>query len=206
MSDVYTYSNAVEPESTFELDRAALAARDLLSSIPREDVERDGLEETPMRFAKAFAQYTSGYDQDPASLLKSFESDGYDELVIVRRIPFYSLCEHHLAPFFGEATVSYLPSGRVVGLSKLARLVECFARRLQVQERLTKQVAGALADSGLNPRGVGVVVSARHLCMEARGIQKPGTSTVTSSMLGEFRSNQALRSEFLSLSKAHGGD
>lgn len=180
----------------------AQLVRELLETIDGEDDERDGLAETPRRFARAFEHYTSGYAVDPATLLKSFEEADYDQLVIVRDIPFYSLCEHHLAPFFGTATVAYKPTGRVVGLSKLARLVEVFARRLQVQERMTRQIAHALWESEeLSPAGVSVVLRARHLCMESRGVQKPGATTVTSEVLGMFRDDFRLRAEFVSLAE-----
>lgn len=186
-----------------ERDRDRLdAVESLLGSIKGEDPSREGLRETPVRFAKALGEYTAGYGQDPYLLLKSFEETGYDQLVIVRDIPFYSLCEHHLAPFFGTATVAYLPNGRVVGLSKLARLVEVFARRLQVQERLTRQIAEALLSAcPLACLGSAVIVRARHLCMESRGIQRPGATTITSEMLGAFRDEPALRAEFLSLAE-----
>lgn len=165
-----------------------------------EDPTREGLRETPARFVKAWRAYTDGYNTDPASVLKSFEDGGekYDELVLVRDIPVYSHCEHHLAPFFGRASVAYIPNGRVVGLSKLARLVDVFARRLQVQERMTQQIANALNDA-LQPRGVGVVVECRHMCMEARGVRTQGSSTTTSCLLGVLKTDTAARAEFLRL-------
>jgi len=165
-----------------------------------EDPSREGLLETPERAARAWAEWTSGYAQDPAAVLKSFEdgSQGYDELVFQGNIPCYSHCEHHLAPFFGVAHVGYIPRGRVVGLSKLSRLVDVFARRLQVQERLTVQVAEALQEV-LNPRAVGVVLECRHMCMESRGIQRTGTVTKTSALLGEFRSEPDARAEFMAM-------
>lgn len=188
--------------TAYRLGAYARAASTLLGRIEGEDVGRDGLRETPSRFAKAFAFYTSGYAVNPAELLKTFEEDGYDQLVIVRDIPFYSLCEHHLAPFFGTVTIGYVPTGRVVGLSKLARLVDAYARRLQVQERFTRQVARELAEAHpLAPAGAAVTVRARHLCMESRGVQRPGATTVTSETLGVFREDARLRSEFLSLSE-----
>jgi GTP cyclohydrolase I len=163
-----------------------------------EDPEREGLRDTPQRVMRAWDFWTSGYDQDPAHILKAF-SDGAekaDEMVFQGSIPVYSQCEHHLAPFFGVAHIGYLPSGKIVGLSKLARLVECFARRLQVQERLTTQIADAMMKH-LEPRGVGVVLRCRHMCIESRGIQRPGTVTHTSALLGEFRDDARLRAEFL---------
>lgn len=165
-----------------------------------DDPGREGLAETPGRCARAWAEWTSGYGQDPALVLKTFEdgSKGYDELVFQGNISCYSHCEHHLAPFFGVAHIGYIPRGRVVGLSKLARLVDVFARRLQVQERLTVQIAQALQDA-LAPRAVGVVLECRHLCMESRGIQRAGTVTKTSALLGEFRDEPDARAEFLSM-------
>jgi GTP cyclohydrolase I len=167
-----------------------------------ENPERAGLQETPHRMERAWKHWTSGYQQDPAEVLKVFEDGAelYNELIVVRGIPVYSHCEHHLAPFFGKATVGYLPNGRIVGLSKLTRLVDCFAKRLQVQERLTTQIADALMEH-LQPKAVGVVISCRHLCMESRGIKTPDEETVTSAMLGELQPNLALRTEFLALAR-----
>ena len=167
-----------------------------------EDPDRSGLRETPARLTRAWKHWTSGYTQDPAELLKTFEdgAEQYNELIVVRNIPIYSHCEHHLAPFFGKATVGYMPNGKIVGLSKLTRLVECFAKRLQVQERLTIQVANALMEI-LEPKAVGVVIRCRHLCMESRGIRTPGEETVTSAMLGELQPNLAMRTEFLALAR-----
>lgn len=163
---------------------------------------RPGLEETPSRYLKALREYTEGYHVDPASLLKVFEdgAEGYDQMVVVKDIPVYSLCEHHLAPFFGKATVAYIPNGKVVGLSKLARVVDAYARRFQVQERLTTQVAD-LIHKELHPKGVGVVVRCRHLCMEARGVRAPGTSTVTSALRGAIKDKPEAREEFLRLAQ-----
>lgn len=180
---------------------------DFASDIPRrllqyigEDQHREGLKETPERFLRAWGHYTSGYHQDPAEILKAFEdgAENVDEMVLVRDVPVYSTCEHHLAMFWGVAHVSYIPSGKVVGLSKLVRLVECFARRLQVQERLTQQIAAALQQH-LQPKGVGVILNCRHACMESRGVRAPGTSTVTSCMLGAMREDRSARAELLSL-------
>jgi GTP cyclohydrolase I len=167
-----------------------------------EDPNHQGLAETPKRVEKAWKHWTSGYRQDPADILKVFEdgAEQYNELIVVRGIPVYSHCEHHLAPFFGSATIGYTPNGKIVGLSKLTRLVECFARRLQVQERLTMQVAEALM-THVAPLSVGVVIRCRHMCMESRGIQATGEETVTSALLGEMRNNLGLRSEFLALAK-----
>ncbi len=167
-----------------------------------EDPDRPGLRETPARVEKAWKHWTAGYTQNPADLLKTFEdgAEQYNELIVVRNIPVYSHCEHHLAPFFGKATIGYMPDGKIVGLSKLTRLMECFAKRLQVQERLTIQVANALMES-LQPKEVGVVIRCRHLCMESRGIRTPGEETVTSAMLGELQPNLAMRTEFLALAR-----
>jgi GTP cyclohydrolase I len=175
--------------------------RRLLISLG-EDPDRPGLVETPSRVAKAWKHWTSGYKEDPAELLKVFEdgAEGYDELVIIRGIPVYSHCEHHLAPFFGKATIGYVPDGKVVGLSKLTRLVDCFAKRLQGQERLTVQIANALM-THLEPNAVGVIINCRHLCMESRGIRTQGEETITSTMLGDLSSNLALRTEFLALAQ-----
>ncbi len=171
-----------------------------------EDPNRPGLLETPHRVAKAWKHWTSGYQQNPADVMKAFEdgAEQYNELIVVRNIPVYSHCEHHLAPFFGKATVGYMPNGKIVGLSKLTRLVDCFAKRLQVQERLTIQVANALMEN-LQPKAVGVVIRCRHLCMESRGIKTAGEETVTSAMLGELQPNLAMRTEFLDLAREDQG-
>ena len=176
--------------------------RRLLTSLG-EDPDRPGLLETPARVTKAWRQWTSGYGQDPLDVLKVFEdgAEQYNELIIVRGIPIYSHCEHHLAPFFGTAAIGYVPNGKIVGLSKLTRLADIFSRRLQVQERMTIQIADALM-AVLAPKAVGVVVTCRHLCMESRGIRARGEETITSALLGELQPNLALRTEFLSL--AHG--
>lgn len=162
---------------------------------------RGGLRETPARFALAWAHWTSGYEQDPTEMLKNFEdgAERYNQMVLVRSIPVYSHCEHHLAPFFGVAHVAYIPNGRIVGLSKISRLVDIFARRLQVQERLTGQIADSITEH-LKPLGVGVVLECRHLCMESRGIQRQGTETLTSALKGVMQEPGA-RSEFLALAK-----
>jgi GTP cyclohydrolase I len=174
------------------------AYRMILDNIG-EDPERDGLKLTPARTAKAIQFLTRGYHEDPAQLLRAalFEVD-YDEMVIVKDIEMFSLCEHHLLPFFGKVHVAYLPKGKVIGLSKIPRLVDIFARRLQVQERLTKQIAEAIQEA-IDPIGVGVVIEARHLCMMMRGVEKQHSATVTSSMLGAFRNEHETREEFLSL-------
>jgi GTP cyclohydrolase IA len=165
-----------------------------------EDPARGGLLETPKRYLKAWQHWAGGYKEDPAALLKCFEdgAEKCDEMVLVKSIPVYSHCEHHLAPFFGTAHVAYIPDGRIVGLSKISRLVDVFARRLQVQERLTNQIADAM-EQNLKPKGVAVVIECRHLCMESRGIQRQGSSTTTSAMRGVFRDNAAARAEFMGL-------
>jgi len=164
-----------------------------------EDPSREGLRRTPERFEKALRYLTSGYRQDPEKLLNgAMFSVGYDEMVVVKDIEIYSLCEHHLLPFFGKCHVAYIPNKKVVGLSKIARLVNMYARRLQIQERLTSQIAKTIEDK-LNPQGVGVIVEARHLCMVMRGVEKQNSAAVTSAMLGVFRENKQTRDEFLSL-------
>ncbi len=170
--------------------------RDLLVALG-EDPERKGLRTTPARLARSLRFLTGGYAEDPKALLANavFE-DPCDEMVVVRDIEIYSLCEHHLLPFFGKCHIGYIPNGRIVGLSKLPRVVDVFARRLQVQERLTSQIARAILDA-LKPRGVGVVVEASHLCMMMRGVEKQNSRAITSCMLGTFRTDNRTRSEFL---------
>ena len=165
-----------------------------------DDPERDGLIETPARAARAFEEFFAGYGQDPALLLqKTFEEiEGYDEMIVLRGIRFESHCEHHLAPIIGQAWVAYIPSGRVVGISKLARVVEAYARRLQIQEKMTAQIANTINDV-LNPQGVGVILRATHHCMTTRGVHMPDTDLVTSRMLGCFRDNPLTRQEFLAM-------
>lgn len=164
-----------------------------------EEPGRDGLQRTPARVARAYRFLAGGYGQNPAEILnKAMFEVSYNEMVIIKSIDFYSMCEHHLLPFFGKAHVAYVPEGRVVGLSKVARVVEVFSRRLQVQERLTTEVALTIEEV-LQPKGVGVVVEATHLCMKMRGVEQQNASTVTSSMLGEFESDPKTRSEFIDL-------
>jgi GTP cyclohydrolase I len=163
-----------------------------------EDPDREGLTRTPERFTKAFQYLTKGYNENPEQVLQgALFSVDYDEMVIVKDIEMFSLCEHHVLPFFGKVHIAYIPKGKVIGLSKLPRLVEVFARRLQVQERLTVQIAETI-EQAIHPMGVGVVIEARHLCMMMRGVEKQHSETVTSSMLGAFRAQQT-RQEFLSL-------
>ena len=181
-------------------------APDLLSSAVTqmlrglgEDPEREGLQKTPQRVAKSMRFLTAGYTQDAKQLLtQALFTVSYDEMVIIKDIEVFSLCEHHLLPFFGKAHVAYIPKGKVVGLSKIPRLVDMFARRLQVQERLTVQIAKTI-DKFLHPRGVGVVIEAQHLCMIMRGVEKQNSVAVTSSMLGSFKADQNTRNEFLNL-------
>jgi GTP cyclohydrolase I len=164
-----------------------------------EDPERDGLQKTPSRVAKAMRFFTRGYEQSPSDILTGalFDVD-YDEMVLVRDIDFYSLCEHHMVPFFGRVHVGYIPNGKVVGLSKIPRTVDVFARRLQVQERLTMDIAQTIEDV-LRPQGVGVVVEAKHLCMMMRGVEKQNSFAITSSMRGSFESDPKTRAEFMEL-------
>jgi GTP cyclohydrolase I len=183
----------------FDSDRAEAAIRELLLAIG-EDPDREGLLNTPARVARAYRESFEGLQQDPSEVLTTIFDEGHDEMVLVRDISFASFCEHHLLPFMGTASVGYIPneSGEITGLSKLGRLVEVFARRPQVQERLTTQIADAL-EQNLNPRGVIVVVQAEHLCMSIRGVRKPGALTVTSAVRGQFRTSVATRSEAMSL-------
>jgi GTP cyclohydrolase I len=178
--------------------------RELLRRIG-EDPARDGLAETPERVEKAMAFLTQGYAMDVPTVLNGalFEVE-YDEMVMVRDVEFYSLCEHHLLPFFGKVHVAYVPSGRVIGLSKIPRLVEMYSRRLQVQERMTTQIADAIAEA-IAPQGVGVIVEAQHLCMMMRGVEKQHSATVTSAMRGVFKTQMQTRNEFLSLVRRGGG-
>ncbi len=178
--------------------------RDVLKEIG-EDPSREGLDRTPERVAKAYRYLTSGYGQDVAEVLNgALFTEEYDEMVVVKDIDFYSLCEHHLLPFVGKCHIAYMPSRKIVGLSKIARLVEMFSRRLQVQERLTTQIAQTINDV-LQPRGVAVVMEALHMCMLMRGVEKQNSKAVTSAMLGAFRDNQGTRAEFMELIKSRGG-
>ena len=175
--------------------------RDLLVGLG-EDPERDGLRNTPERMVRSMQYLTKGYQENPEETLHGAMFDvAYDEMVIVKDIEMFSLCEHHLLPFFGKVHIAYIPQGKVIGLSKMPRLVDVFARRLQVQERLTTQIAEAI-ERAIQPQGVGVVVEARHLCMMMRGVEKQHSSTITSSMLGAFR-NKETRDEFLALIRAN---
>ena len=194
MENNYTFKEEYNPEVTKVLQSNYETLIDKLG----EDTNREGLLKTPERAAKAMQFLTSGYNQDPMAILKSalFKED-YNEMVIVKDIEIYSLCEHHLLPFFGKAHIAYIPNGYVVGLSKIPRIVDVFARRLQVQERLTHQIVDAMWDI-LKPHGVAVVIEACHMCMMMRGVQKQNSSTTTSAFKGEFR-NAETRTEFLKL-------
>jgi GTP cyclohydrolase I len=180
-----------------DVDRMKAAVRELLIGMG-EDPDREGLLETPRRVAAMYEEICGGYEMDPIAILQTQFDEAHQEMVIMRDMPFYSLCEHHLLPFFGTAHVGYVPRGKVVGISKLARVVEVFARRPQVQERLTSQIADAIM-TAVDPEGVAVVLRAEHLCMAARGVRKPGTSIVTSATRGQFRQDVASRAEFLNL-------
>jgi len=195
-----------ETGDTTEIEVPAAAESESIADLVRrmlvqlgEDPNREGLRRTPERFEKALKYLTSGYLQDPAKVLNNaMFSVSYDEMVVVKDIEVYSLCEHHLLPFFGRCHVAYLPNKKVVGLSKIARLVNMYARRLQIQERLTNQIAMTIQEQ-LKPQGVGVIIEARHLCMVMRGVEKQNSAAVTSAMLGAFRNNKQTRDEFLSL-------
>ena len=189
-----------QPARGLPLEELETLARRMLATLG-EDPEREGLVDTPKRVAESLVYLTEGYGADPRQVVGSalYEHEG-DDLVTVRDIPFYSLCEHHLLPFFGRCHVGYLPAGKVIGLSKLPRLVDVFAHRLQLQERLTRQIAEAI-DRVLLPHGVAVVMEARHLCVEMRGVEKADSDTVTSCLLGGFREDAALRAEFMDLTR-----
>jgi GTP cyclohydrolase IA len=190
-----------EPVGAEKAESVSSLMRQILRLIG-ENPERDGLRHTPERFEKALRFLTSGYHQDPEKLLNgAMFSVCYDQMVLVKDIEFYSLCEHHVLPFFGKCHVAYIPDKKVVGLSKIPRLVNMFARRLQIQERLTNQIANAIQQK-IAPLGVGVVIEARHLCMVMRGVEKESSHAVTSAMLGSFKENPKTREEFLSLIRA----
>ena len=192
------FPEEIDPQELEErTDRLAELSRQILTELG-EDADRDGLQETPVRVAKALQALTRGYHQDPKAVLRAatFEDD-YSQMVIVKDIEFYSLCEHHMLPFFGKVHIAYIPNGHITGLSKLARIVDIFSRRLQVQERLTRQIKDCIEEA-LHPLGVMVVIEARHLCMQMRGVQKQNAITTTSDFCGAFE-RQSTRSEFLEL-------
>jgi GTP cyclohydrolase IA len=185
------------PPQPVDLARAAAAVRELLLAVG-EDPDREGLRETPARVARMYQEMFAGLRQDPASVLQKTFTEKYDEMVVVREINFESMCEHHLLPFLGKAHIGYLPQGKIVGLSKMARVVEILSKRPQVQERMTEDLADLLMTE-LNARGVGVVLEANHTCMSIRGIRKAGSVCTTSAMRGIFRTNVATRTEFMHL-------
>jgi len=180
-----------------DTERIEKAVKEILLAIG-EDSNREGLKKTPERVGKMYTELLAGMREDPKVHLQSVFTENYDEIVLLRNIPFYSICEHHLMPFIGSAHVAYLPTGMVLGVSKLARIVDCFARRLQTQERLTYQIADFIMNS-LKPMGVTVVLEASHSCMTIRGIKKPGSSMVTSALRGIFKKDSRSRNEVLSL-------
>ena len=184
-------------KSKVDSDKIEKAVGDILAAVG-EDLGREGLKDTPMRVANMYAELLAGMHSDPKEHLKSVFREDYNEIVLLRDIPFYSICEHHLMPFIGSAHVAYLPNGQVLGVSKLARVVDCFARRLQVQERLTVQIADFLMDN-LKPKGAAVVIEASHSCMTIRGAKKPGSVMVTSALRGIFIRDSRSRSEVLNL-------
>ncbi len=201
--------NVQDPKITIETETAKPVrptrqeAEDAVRTLLRwagDDPDREGLLDTPKRVTKAYSDWFRGYEEDPAELLqRTFEEvEGYDEMVVLRDIRFESYCEHHMAPIIGKAHVGYLPKGRVVGISKLARIVDAFAKRLQVQEKMNAQIAQVLMDT-LEPHGVAVVLEGEHHCMSTRGVHKPGVSMVTSTMLGAFRDDPATRKEFMTV-------
>ena len=200
MSKIEKITSLKKNKSTKPSQDEAIEAVKTLIRWAGDNPEREGLSETPKRVIKSYKDFFSGYDQDPREILsKQFkEVDGYDEMIILKNIRLESHCEHHMVPFIGNAHVGYLPRKKVVGLSKLARLVEVFAKRLQIQEKLTAQIANAI-DEVLQPKGVGVIIEASHLCVSTRGIHKHESKMVTSRMLGSFRNDQATRKEFLDL-------
>ena len=194
--------NPVSTEHTESATLTSVGYEDLVREMLvrlGEDPKREGLSNTPKRVRKAMQYLTKGYREDPEALLKgALFTVNYDEMVIVKDIEMFSLCEHHILPFFGKVHVAYIPNGRVIGLSKIPRLIEIFSRRLQIQERLTTQIAETIQHA-IEPQGVGVVIEARHLCMMMRGVEKQHSAAVTSSMLGVFRDEEETRTEFLSL-------
>jgi GTP cyclohydrolase I len=202
-SAILTDHNSIKRSNFNNIDSVTDAYNNILLGIG-EDPNREGLQKTPHRAAKAIQDLTRGYSQTASTLLNGaiFEEE-YDDMVVVKDIEFYSLCEHHLLPFYGRVHVGYIPNGKIVGLSKIPRLVEMYARRLQVQERLTKEIAEALADA-INPKGVAVVIDGMHMCMMMRGVEKQSASMVTSHVMGDFREDRRTRQEFMALVKGNG--
>ncbi len=190
-------SDSNSAEANVDLERIAAAVREILAAVG-ENPDREGLKQTPMRVARMYAEVFSGLHESPRQHLKTFFSERYDELVVLRDIPFHSMCEHHLLPFAGDAHVAYLPDGRIVGVSKLARVVEAYARRPQVQERMTNQIADLLMEE-LHAKGVAVILKATHLCMTCRGVKKPGSLMVTSALRGTCKSDARTRGEVMML-------
>src|SRR3954467_12797999 len=199
-----TMKKTLEPVAVQNATLAELT-REMLVRLG-EDPQREGLQRTPERMAQALEFLTKGYQEDPQEILHgALFTEEYDEMVIVKDVEMFSLCEHHVLPFYGKVHVAYIPNGKVIGLSKVPRLIDVFARRLQGQERLTTQIAETIMEA-IHPQGVGVVVEARHLCMMMRGVEKQHSAAVTSSMLGQFRDCQETRSEFLSLIRSRSGN
>ena len=195
MEENYKKQELYDPETIEQLKEHYTAVLRLLG----EDPEREGLVKTPERMAKAMCFLTQGYEQDPLEILRSaMFNEKYKQMVLVKDIEFYSMCEHHVLPFYGKAHVAYIPNGRITGLSKIARVVECFARRLQVQERLTVQIRDCIQEA-LNPIGVAVVIEASHMCMQMRGVEKLGSATTTSAFTGVFLKDTRTREEFMTL-------
>jgi GTP cyclohydrolase IA len=196
--DAKVFPKPIQQPSRYPTQEEAEAAVRTLLAFAGDDPGREGLLDTPRRVTKAYKEYFAGYDQDPADVLsRTFhEVAGYDDLVMLRDITFTSHCEHHMAPFYGRANVAYLPNGSVIGISKIARVVELYARRLQIQEKMTAQIANAISDN-LAARGVAVMIEATHTCMSSRGISKHGVATLTSQFVGEFKTNPVLQARFL---------
>lgn len=186
-----------DPQHPVDLDRIAAAVREILLAVG-ENPDREGLKQTPLRVARMYAEVFGGLHESPRQHLKTFFTEQYDELVVLRDIPFHSMCEHHLLPFAGDAHIAYLPDGRIVGVSKLARVVEAYARRPQVQERMTSQIADLLMEE-LHAKGVAVILKATHLCMTCRGVKKPGSLMVTSALRGLCKSDARTRGEVMML-------
>ena len=190
----------IAPPVRYDLETAEQSLRELIRAIG-DDPDREGLRGTPRRMAEMYRELFDGLGEEPVAVLSVGFEEGHDEMVILREVPFYSMCEHHFLPFHGEAHIGYLPDGRIAGLSKIARALDIFARRPQLQERLTTQLAECIEEV-LDARGVGVVIEAEHTCMTARGVRKPGSKMVTSAMRGQFRSDESTRQEFLGLIRA----